>query len=69
MTLNLIWYSSARAQLRRVDREIALRILTALTRYAETGDAYERGWARGFPDGVRVRSRRIVGLRELLESQ
>ena len=37
MKLSFIWYATARAQLRHVDREIAMRILKALTRYAETG--------------------------------
>jgi mRNA-degrading endonuclease RelE of RelBE toxin-antitoxin system len=36
--LSFIWHSSTREQLRRVDRETAMRILMALTRYAETGE-------------------------------
>jgi mRNA interferase RelE/StbE len=35
---NFIWSSSAQVQLRRVDREIAMRILLGLTRYAATGE-------------------------------
>ena len=38
MKLKFIWAASARAELRRVDRETAIRILLALTRYAETGE-------------------------------
>ena len=38
MKLSFIWYATARVQLRRVDREVAMRILKALTRYAETGE-------------------------------
>lgn len=38
MKLNFVWTTAARAQLRRTDRETAMRILTALTRYAETGE-------------------------------
>jgi mRNA interferase RelE/StbE len=36
--LDFVWTSIARAELRRADRETAMRILTALTRYAESGD-------------------------------
>jgi len=36
--LQFIWSSSARAELRRLDRENAMRVLFALTRYAETGE-------------------------------
>lgn len=38
MKLNFVWNSSARLQLRNIDRDIAMRILIALTRYAETGE-------------------------------
>lgn len=38
MKLSFVWSSSARAELRRIDRDMAMRILTALTRYAETGE-------------------------------
>jgi mRNA interferase RelE/StbE len=38
VTLDFIWHSIARAQLRRADRETAMRILLALTRYAESGE-------------------------------
>jgi len=36
--LIFVWSASARAELRRVERETARRILLALTRYAETGE-------------------------------
>jgi hypothetical protein len=32
------WPASARSELRGVDREYAMRILMALTRYGETGE-------------------------------
>jgi len=35
---NFVWSTSARLELRRIDRETAMRILTALTRYAKTGE-------------------------------
>ena len=38
MKLRFLWASSAGAELRRADRENAMRILLALTRYAETGE-------------------------------
>jgi mRNA interferase RelE/StbE len=36
--MNFVWPESARAELRGVDRENAMRILNALTRYDETGE-------------------------------
>jgi mRNA interferase RelE/StbE len=33
-----IWEPGARTDLRRLDRDIAMRILVALTRYGETGE-------------------------------
>ena len=38
MKLHFVWASSARVELRRIERETAMRILLALTRYAETGE-------------------------------
>jgi hypothetical protein len=38
LKLYFVWTSSARAELRRIDREMAMRILIALTRFAETGE-------------------------------
>jgi len=34
----IVFTPSARADLRRIDREIAMRILTALHRFAQTGE-------------------------------
>lgn len=34
---SIIWAPQARADLRRLDRQVAVRILRALERYAETG--------------------------------
>ena len=36
--MNFRWPESARAELRGVDRETAVRILRALTRYGESGE-------------------------------
>jgi mRNA interferase RelE/StbE len=36
--LKFIWEPAARADLRRLDRDTAMRILLALTRYGETGE-------------------------------
>jgi len=36
--LNVIWEPAARADLRRLDRDMAMRILLALTRYSEVGE-------------------------------
>ena len=36
--MKFIWEPAARADLRRLDRDTAMRILLALTRYGETGE-------------------------------
>jgi len=36
--MKFIWPESARAELRAIDRETAIRILHALTRYGQTGE-------------------------------
>jgi mRNA-degrading endonuclease RelE of RelBE toxin-antitoxin system len=36
--LHFIWAPNARAELRKIERETAMRILLALTRYGETGE-------------------------------
>ena len=36
--MNFVWEPAARADLRRLDRDIAMRILLALTRYGELGE-------------------------------
>ena len=38
MKRRIIWDPAARTDLRRLDRDIAMRILLALTRYNETGE-------------------------------
>ena len=38
MKKTFIWEPAARADLRRLDRDTAMRILTSLTRYGETGE-------------------------------
>ena len=38
MKLRFVWSPPARAELRRIERETAMRILESLTRYAKTGD-------------------------------
>jgi mRNA interferase RelE/StbE len=68
MKLDFRWYSSARAQLRRVDQETAMRILVALTRYAETGEGDVKALEGKFTGthrlrigDWRVRFRRVQG--------
>ncbi len=36
--MNVVWEPAARADLRRLDRDTAMRILLALTRYSEVGE-------------------------------
>jgi mRNA-degrading endonuclease RelE of RelBE toxin-antitoxin system len=38
MRKKILWDPAARADLRRLDREVAMRILLALTRYSHTGE-------------------------------
>jgi len=66
--LIFVWSASARAELRRVERETARRILLALTRYAETGEGDVKalegkfgGTHRLRVGDWRVRSRRAPG--------
>jgi hypothetical protein len=44
LNLHFVWASSARAELRAVERDTAMRILLALTRYAETGEGDLKPW-------------------------
>jgi len=53
--LSFIWHSGARAQLGRVDREIAMRILLALTRYTETGEGNVKALEGKFTGTHRLR--------------
>jgi len=50
--LSFVWYSSAQAQLRHVDRETAMRILMALTRYSETGEGDVKALEGKFTQGL-----------------
>jgi len=68
LKLYFVWASSARAELRRIEREMAMRILLALTRFAETGEgdvkALEGKFTGAHRLGVgdwRVRFRRVSG--------
>src|SRR5260370_35608614 len=36
--MRFVWPESARSELRAIDREIAVRILNSLTRFADTGE-------------------------------
>jgi mRNA interferase RelE/StbE len=36
--MNFVWPESARSELRGIDREMAIRILHALTRYGDSGE-------------------------------
>ena len=60
MKLSFVWYATARAQLRRVDREIAMRILVALTRYAETGEGDVKALEGKFTGTHRLRVWRLA---------
>jgi mRNA-degrading endonuclease RelE of RelBE toxin-antitoxin system len=53
--LHFVWASSAQAELRRVDRETAMRILLALTRYAETGEGDLKALEGKFTGAHRLR--------------
>ena len=55
MKLHFVWASSAQAELRRVDRETAMRILLALTRYAETGEGDLKALEGKFTGAHRLR--------------
>jgi mRNA interferase RelE/StbE len=66
--LDFIWHARAQAQLRNADHEIAMRILLALTRYAETGDGDVKALEGRFTGthrlrvgDWRVRFRRVQG--------
>lgn len=55
MKLHFVWASSARAELRRVEREMAMRILIALTRFAETGEGDIKALEGKFTGAHRLR--------------
>ena len=55
MKLEFVWASSARAELRRVERQNAMRILLALTRYARTGEGDVKALEGKFTGAHRLR--------------
>jgi mRNA interferase RelE/StbE len=55
LNLHFVWSSSARAELRRIERETAMRILLALTRYAETGEGDIKALEGKFTGAHRLR--------------
>ena len=60
--MRFVWPDSARAELRAIDRDTAVRILEALTRYAETGEGSVRalsGDLQGF-SRLRVGDYRVI---------
>jgi mRNA-degrading endonuclease RelE of RelBE toxin-antitoxin system len=60
--MKFIWPDSARAELRAIDRDIAVRILEALSRYGKTGEGNVRalpGVLQGF-SRLRVGDHRVI---------
>ena len=55
MKLCFVWASSARTELRRIERETAMRILLAMTRYAETGEGDIKALEGKFTGAHRLR--------------
>jgi mRNA-degrading endonuclease RelE of RelBE toxin-antitoxin system len=55
LKLYFVGASSASAELRRIDRETAMRILLALTRYAETGEGDIKALEGKFTGAHRMR--------------
>jgi mRNA interferase RelE/StbE len=55
LKLDFVWASSARTELRRIERETAMRILLALTRYAETGEGDIKALEGKFTGAHRLR--------------
>lgn len=53
--LHFVWASSARAELRKIEREMAMRILLALTRYLETGEGDVKALEGKFSGAHRLR--------------
>ena len=56
MNLHFVRASSARAELRRIERETAMRILPARTRYAETGEGGVKALEAKFTGAHRLRA-------------
>ena len=68
MKLSFVWSTNSRLELRRIERETAMRILTALTRYGETGEGDVKALEGKFSGthrlrvgDWRVRFRRVAG--------
>ena len=53
--MRFVWPESARSELRSVDRESAMRILIALTRYGESGEGDIKAPSRGWDGYFRLR--------------
>ena len=52
--MNIVWSERARADIRRLDRETAMRIFAALNRFAETGEGDVKK-LQGESDELRLR--------------
>lgn len=55
MKLHFVWARSARAELRAIERDTAMRILLALTRFAETGEGDVKALEEKFSGAHRLR--------------
>jgi mRNA-degrading endonuclease RelE of RelBE toxin-antitoxin system len=55
LKLHFVWAPSARAELRAIERDTAMRILLALTRFAETGDGDVKALEGKFSGAHRLR--------------
>ena len=53
--MRFVWPESARSELRGIDRETARRILTALTRYGESGEGNVKALAGEWLGFTRLR--------------
>jgi mRNA-degrading endonuclease RelE of RelBE toxin-antitoxin system len=59
----VVWETAARADLRRLDRDTAMRILMALTRYQDSGE----GDVKPLTDGAGLYSLRVGKWRVLFD--
>ncbi len=55
--MKFIWPESTRTELRRIDREMAMRILLGLTKYGDSGEGDVKALAGDWLGYFRVRSR------------
>jgi mRNA interferase RelE/StbE len=55
LKLHFVWAPGARAELRAIERDTAMRILLALTRYAETGEGDVKALEGKFGGAYRLR--------------